>query len=78
MVFAYEQFSRHLDLSHMITQANQILMDQEECYNLHIVDEYDLEDKLINIKILLIFYNTCMDTTVHNGITNDCFDKQKT
>ena len=22
MVFAYEQFSRHLDLSHMITQAN--------------------------------------------------------
>ena len=53
-------------------------MDQEECYNLHIVDEYDLEDELINIKILLIFYNTCMDTTVHNGITNDCFDKQKT
>ena len=53
-------------------------MDQEECYNLHIIDEHDLEDELINIKILLIFYNMCTDTTVHNGITNDRFDKQKT
>lgn len=53
-------------------------MDQEECYNLHIIDEHDLEDEQINIKILLIFYNMCTDTTVHNGITNDRFDKQKT
>ena len=48
-------------------------MDQEETYNLQIVNEYDLEDELI-----LLSYKMCTDTAVHNGITNDCFDKRKT